>query len=413
MTLNFQFFVARKYLRAKKSQGFISFTSALSVFGIAIGVMALIVVIAVMNGFEEDIKAKLLGTQSHLVIAGYGNELARPAQALAAIGQDPEVIGASPFILSEGLLSAAGGVRGVVIRGIDPVTAVKVIRLKEIMTAGTYEALDESGILLGSELARKTGVLVGDSVTLISPAGDFTPLGMIPTSMSFIVKGVFSTGMYEYDSTMAYIALSAAGRLFMKEVPTGIEVKLKDIYRADTVGRRLSARLGPGFWASTWMDMNRSLFSALKMEKVVMYIILLFIILVAVFSIVSTLIMLVMEKRKDIAILKSMGATAGKILGIFMTLGMVIGVSGTGLGLALGLLLAHNLNPVVHAVEWLFRVQVMPSDVYYITGLPTKVYAGEVAAIVVAALALCFLATIYPARQAARQDPVEVLRYEG
>ncbi len=212
---------------------------------------------------------------------------------------------------------------------------------------------------------------------------------------------------------MAYVTLEAAKKLVVRDNPSGIEVKIKDIYAADTVSRRIIMGLGPGFWAKTWKDMNRSLFSALRMEKTVMAIILVFIILVAGFSIVSTLIMLVTEKRKDIAILKSMGATTGQILRIFVTLGMVIGVSGALLGTGLGVLLASNLDPVIAAVEFIFRVEVMPKDVYYITGLPSKVIPGEVAAIALAAVALSFFSTIYPARQAARQDPVEVMRYDG
>jgi lipoprotein-releasing system permease protein len=254
---------------------------------------------------------------------------------------------------------------------------------------------------------------VGDAVTLISPTGSITPLGMIPKSRSFVVRGVFSTGMYEYDNNMVYVSLEAAKGLFMKDSPSGIEVKVDDIYQADAVKDRVMASLGPGFWAKTWKDMNMSLFSALKLEKTVMFIILLFIILVAVFSIISTLIMMVMEKRKDIAILRSMGATTGQILRVFMTLGMVIGLSGTLLGLGLGLLLTYNLNAVIAGVEFLFGIEVMPMDVYYITGVPTEVDYVLVGVIVLMSVVLSFLATIYPARQASRQDPVEVMRYEG
>ncbi len=380
--------------------------------GIAIGVMALIVVLSVMNGFEEDIKTKLLGTQSHIVISHYQGGLSDPGLVMDAVAKEDGVIASTPFILAQGLVSSPGGISGAVIRGIDPVSAARVIRLNEIITHGTGN-LDDAGILVGSELASLSGILVGDAVTLISPTGTITPLGMIPASRTFIVRGIFSTGMYEFDSNMVYISLGAAKKMFQRDMPSGVEVKVQDIYRADSIANGAMKRLGEGYWAKTWKDMNKSLFSALRLEKTIMFIILLFIILVAAFSIISTLIMMVMEKRKEIAILKSMGATTEQILRIFITVGMAIGISGTLAGLALGLLLAHNLNAVVAAVEFIFKIQVMPKDVYYITGLPTKVDAVEVACITLASLLLCFFATIYPARQAARQDPVEVIRYEG
>jgi len=374
--------------------------------------MALIVVLSVMNGFEDDIKTKLLGTQSHIVISHYQGGLSDPGLVMDVVAREEGVIASTPFILAQGLVSSPGGISGAVIRGIDPASATKVIRLNEIITHGTG-SLDDAGILVGSELASLSGILVGDAVTLISPTGTITPLGMIPASRTFIVRGIFSTGMYEFDSNMVYISLGAAKKMFQRDTPSGVEVKVQDIYRADAIAKSATKRLGEGYWAKTWKDMNKSLFSALRLEKTIMFIILLFIILVAAFSIISTLIMMVMEKRKEIAILKSMGATTEQILRIFITVGMAIGISGTLAGLVLGLLLAYNLNAVVTAVEFIFKIQVMPKDVYYITGLPTKVDAVEVACITVASLLLCFFATIYPARQAARQDPVEVIRYEG
>lgn len=411
--LKFELFVARRYLKAKKTLKFISFTSGLAVFGIAIGVMALIVVLAVMNGFQEDIKTKILGTQSHIIVSHYMGGIANPDKVIADVEGDPEVIGAAPFVLSQGMISASGGVRGVVVRGIDPLRAPNVIRIKDIIVDGSFGALGDSGVLVGSELAGQIGIFVGDSINIISPAGTITPLGMIPKSMGFVVKGLFSTGMYEYDSNMVYISLNAAKRLFTQDNTSGIEIKIKDIYKAEPVAKRLIKALGPGYWAKTWRDMNRSLFSALRLEKTVMFIILLFIILVAAFNIISTLIMMVMEKRKDIAILKSMGATYKQILEIFMFQGLFIGISGTVLGLILGLTLAYNLNPVVSVIEAILHIEVMPKDVYYITGLPTKVEFLDVFLIALASLGLSFLAALYPARKAAKQDPVEVMRYEG
>jgi len=384
----------------------------LSVVGIAIGVMALIVVLSVMNGFENDIQTKLLGTQSHIVVSHYRGGISDPRSVMDIALREKGVEAATPFILSQGLVSAPGGISGAVIRGIDPLSASTVIRLKDIITRGTSN-LGDTGVLIGSELASASGLSVGDAVTLISPTGTITPLGMIPKSMTFIVRGIFSTGMYEFDSNMVYISLHAAKKLFMLDMASGVEIKVKDIYQAEAISKTILKDLPEGYWAKTWKDMNKSLFSALRLEKTIMFIILLFIILVAAFSIISTLIMMVMEKRKEIAILKSMGATTEQILKIFITVGMTIGMTGTIVGLVLGLLLTHNLNAVVAAVEFIFGIQVMPKDVYYITGLPTKIDTLEVSLIVVASVLLSFVATIYPARQAAKQDPVEVIRYEG
>lgn len=379
--------------------------------GIAIGVMALIVVLSVMNGFENDIQAKILGTQSHIVISSIKGGIENPDATLNMVLKETGVVAATPFILSQGLVSAQGGISGVVIRGINPESASKVIRLKDIITRGTF-ALDASGVLIGTELASNLGVGIGDAITLISPNGTITPLGMIPTSMTFLVRGIFSTGMYEFDSNMVYISLETAKKLFMVQMPSGIEIKVDDIYAADSISRGIVRHLDDGYWAKTWKDMNRSLFSALKLEKTIMFIILMFIILVAAFSIISTLIMLVMEKRKDIAILKSMGATTEQILRIFMTMGLTIGLTGSLMGLILGLLLTNNLNAVVAGVEFIFKIEVMPKDVYYITGLPTKIKPLEVTLITITSFLLSFFATIYPARQAAKQDPVEIIRYE-
>lgn len=373
----------------------------------------MIVVLSVMNGFQDDMTQRILGTQSHVVLLDLDGGIKDPGRVVATARRDPQVIGATPFILAQGIVSAQGGIRGAVIRGIDPATAPGVVRIREIMTAGTYNGFGPTDILLGSELAAAIGINIGDTVSVISPGGTFTPLGLIPKSTSFVVKGLFSTGMYEYDSNMAYIELDAAKTLFNQNEPSGVEVKLKDIYQAGPVASRISQNLGPGYYAKTWEDMNRSLFSALKLEKTVMWIILIFIIMVAGFSIVSTLVMLVMEKRKDIAILKSMGATTNQVLRIFMTLGMAIGITGTLLGVGLGVLLANNLDPVIKLIEMIFHIEVMPKDVYYITGLPSKVVPGEVLSIAAASLILSFLSTIYPARKAASQDPAEVMRYDG
>ena len=425
--MSFEFFISLRYLKAKRKQVFVSIITFLSIGGIALGVAALIIVLAVMNGFETDLRNKILGMNSHVLLMEYTgpmkdyDKLAKNVEGLKG------VVASTPFIYSQAMLKSNQGVTGVVLRGLEPESAFRVISLGKIrdgkiaylkVTERAHLKLSQDiaelpGILIGKELAKHLGVYLFETVTVVSPMGISTPMGMIPKMKRFLVAGVFDSGFYEYDSTLAYISLPDAQEfLNMKGMVTGLEIKVDDIYQADVIAREMEKKLGYPYWARNWMEMNKNLFSALRLEKRVMFIILSLIVLVAAFNIITTLIMVVMEKSKDIAILKSMGATSHHIMKIFVFQGIIIGAIGTFFGTIVGLLVALNLASISLHVERLFGIKILPGDVYYLTELPSKVNYGDVAMIIIGAMTICFLSTIYPSLRASRLDPAEALRYD-
>lgn len=414
--MSYELFIGLRYLKAKRKQTFVSLITLISIAGVMVGVTALIVVIAVMNGFKEDLRDKILGVTSHVVISRFDGNISKYQEVRAKVGEVSGVNAATPFIYTQVMISSRKAISGAVLRGIEPKTASKVINLPKNLRAGSLEELEAEnkpegmrstpGIILGNELARNIGALRGEPVTVISPLGRLTPLGRVPRSQTFRVAGIFDSGMYEYDSTIAYVSLWAAQRfLGIGDRVTGIEVRVDDIYAADRVARAIGKALdGYPYWSRDWMRMNKNLFSALKLEKIVMFIILTLIILVAAFNIVGTLIMVVIEKTRDIAILKSMGATRRSIMKIFMIEGAVIGLVGTLLGLLGGYTLCTLLAT--------YKFIELPSDVYYISTLPVQMNPLDVALIALAAIVITLAASVYPAWQASRFDPAEAIRYE-
>jgi lipoprotein-releasing system permease protein len=416
--MNYEWFIGLRYLKAKRKQTFISIITLISIIGFALGVWALIVVLAVMSGFEKTLKEKILGTQAHLVVLKANQEgMDQYEEVVKEVEQVKGIVSATPFILSQVMLSSESNVFGVVLNGIDPDRVGKVIELARNMKAGRLQDLkaegESPGIILGVELAKRLGVSINDPIQVISPLGTMTPMGMMPKMKRFRVVGIFYSGMYEFDNTLAYISISSAQKfLNMDSRVTGIEIKTDDIYKVKKIGKEIRQKLGFPFWTKDWMEMNRNLFSALKLEKVVMFILLVLIVLVAAFNIISTLIMVVMEKNKDIAILKSMGAPSKGILRIFIIEGGVIGVVGTFIGTITGLATALNLEKVSGFVEKLLGFKFLPSDVYYIDKLPSQVNPTDVVMIVITAILISLLATLYPSWRASRLDPAEGLRYE-
>jgi lipoprotein-releasing system permease protein len=409
----FEYFIGGRYLRARQKQTFINLITILSIAGVTVGVMALIVVIAVMTGFEVDLKARILGGQSHVVVMRHGGPLTDYRKILTEVEKIDDVEGATPFIYTQGMLRSKSGASGVVIRGIDPKTAGRVIKtLKDVslpyMSATKNSQTDQPtipGIVLGKELARNLGVIKGDIIHLISPRGMLSPIGHVPAMKQFKVTGYFESGMYDFDSSFAYIHLKAAQKLLrMGDAVSGIEVRVREIYKAREIATKLKEQLQFPYWTRDWMQMNKNLFRALKIERVVMFVILTLIILVAAFNIASTLIMMVMGKTRDIAILKAMGATNKSIRKIFVFNGMIIGLVGTGLGVVLGLLLCIGLKH--------YDIYELTGDIYYFTTtLPVKLEIVNVLAVIAAALVICFLATLYPAHQASKLNPVDAIRY--
>ena len=414
--MSYELFIGLRYLKAKRKQTFVSLITFISIAGVMVGVTALIVVIAVMNGFKEDLRDKILGVTSHVVISRFDGNISNYQEVRAKVEEVSGVNAATPFIYTQVMISSRKAISGAVLRGIEPETASKVINLPKNLRAGSLEELEAEnkpaglrstpGIILGNELARNIGASRGEPVMVISPLGRLTPLGRVPRSQTFRVAGIFDSGMYEYDSTIAYVSLWAAQRfLGIGDRVTGIEVRVDEIYEADRVASAVGKALdGYPYWSRDWMRMNKNLFSALKLEKIVMFIILTLIILVAAFNIVGTLIMVVIEKTRDIAILKSMGATRRSIMKIFMIEGAVIGLVGTLLGLLGGYTLCTLLAT--------YKFIELPSDVYYISTLPVQMNPLDVAIIALAAIVITLAASVYPAWQASRFDPAEAIRYE-
>jgi lipoprotein-releasing system permease protein len=411
MNLPFEITVGLRYIKAKRKQAFISVISAFSVLGVMLGVMTLIIVLGVMNGFEKDLKDKILGTVSHLVVMSHSNRTVTEwPRIMDRISVFDGVEATTPYVYGQAMLSTNGRVRGVIVRGIDIPTAGRVISLPRYLVQGSLDGLAPEadglgGIIVGKELAVLNSLRMGDVVQLISPQGKRTPIGAVPQVRNFRIVGIFQSGMYEFDSNLVYMELSQAQKFFeMGQGVTGIEVYLRDIYYAPKLGTRIEASLGTTFWTRTWKDMYRNLFSALKLEKIAMFIILTFIILVASFNIIISLIMLVMEKSRDIAVLKALGATSDRIMRIFIVQGMLVGVVGTFLG-AVGGIVGSTLLAKYPIIE-------LPPEIYTITTLPVSIEVSDVVIICVVALTICFLATLYPSLRAARLEPVEALRYE-
>ncbi len=406
VSMSFETFIGGRYLRAKQKQTFISLITFLSITGVTVGVMALIVVIAVMAGFESDLKGRILGIESHLVVMPHDGPVPDYRHVLGAIGATEGVQAATPFISTQIMLRSAASATGAVLRGVDPDTADGVISgVDSRLLVRPKDGPSLPGILLGRELARNLGVLKNDTIYLIAPRGMLSPIGHVPAMKRFQVKGVFATGMYEYDGSLAFINLAEAQGLLRLDsaAVSGIELRVADIYAVKKIAGRILATLGPAYTTRDWMEKNQNLFAALKLEKTVMFIILTLIVLVAAFNIASSLIMMVMEKSKDIAILKAMGATDKSIRKIFVFKGLMIGAIGTLLGVVLGFGLCFLLER--------YKFIELPGDVYYITTLPVRLEGIDLVMIALAALAICFLATLYPARQASRLNPVEALRH--
>lgn len=409
MNVPFELHVALRYLLAKRKQAFISVISLISTLGVTVGVMALVIALALMTGLQTTLEERILGSNPHIYvwnqkgITDYQAEVAR-------LRQMPHVVGAAPAILGKALITAARDESFISVKGIDPALEPSVTDIASAMTKGTLASLDAAsadrlpGILLGKDLASSLGVTVGDSITLLTPQGTLSPMGMIPRTRRLRVAGIFSLGLYEFDSTFGFVSLDVAKRLFDRDTVEVIQLRVDDVYRAPQIAQLITQRLGPDYVTQDWAEQNHSLFSALWLEKMAISITIGLIVMVAALNIVASLILLVMEKNRDIAILKTMGASARSITAVFMMQGLIIGIVGTAAGATGG-----------YAISWVldhFRLIKVPVDVYQVSYVPFRVLPLDFTLVVVAAVVVCFFATIYPSRQAAKLDPAQALRYE-
>jgi lipoprotein-releasing system permease protein len=409
MNIPFELHIAFRYLLAKRKQAFISVISLISTLGVAVGVMAVVVALAIMTGLQQELRDRIVGSSPHIYvynragIADYHAEIAKLARL-------PHVTGAAPAILGRALVSAQTRTEPLQVKGIDPALEPAVTDIERAILTGSLDALlprnddDVPGVLLGKDLAATLGVSAGDSVNLTTPEGILTPNGRMPYPRRLRVAGTFSLGLYEFDTTMGYVTLEAARRLFAKDGADLVQLRVDDIWSAGAVARSLEATLGPDYSAQDWGSMNRQLFSALALEKIAVSLAIGLIVMVAALNIIASLILLVMEKSRDIAILKTMGANARSVTTIFMAQGLIIGLVGTAAGGALGAIASKVLDK--------YQLIRVPVDVYQVSHLPFAVLPRDFLVVVTVAILVCFVATIYPSRQAARLDPAQALRYE-
>ncbi|MFA5825882.1 MAG: lipoprotein-releasing ABC transporter permease subunit [Gallionellaceae bacterium] len=411
----YELFIGLRYTRAKRRNHFISFISMISMLGIALGVAALIIVLSVMNGFQKEIRARILGVTPHLQVTGESGQLAAWQPVMDIVSAHPDVQGASPYVTGQGMLSQNDNVQGIMVRGIVPEGENQLTGLGEKMKAGKLTELraGEFGIVLGSDLAHALGARVGANILLITPQGQITPAGMVPRLKQFHVVGIFEVGMSPYDNALALIHLNDAQKLYrMGDAVSGISARLRDLDRAQLVSQELESKLPNDIYATDWTRQNANYFRAVQMEKKMMFIILSLIVAVAAFNIVSTLVMAVTDKQADIAILRTLGASPASIMKIFMVQGVLIGLVGALIGVVSGIVVALNIGSIVPFIEHLFGVQFLAKDIYFITDLPSDLQRNDVLVVAAFSFAISLIATLYPSWRASKTQPAEALRYE-
>jgi lipoprotein-releasing system permease protein len=416
--LPFELLVGWRYTRAGRAarrNRFISFISSVSMVGIALGVAALIIVLSVMNGFQKEVRDRMLGVLSHIEVLAYtGAAIDNPTGVQNKLALQAQVVASAPFVLSQVLLAQGEDMRGALVRGIDPTQEVLVTDAVALMPPEVLAQLQpgQFGVVLGNELARALGVKTGDNITLVAPGGQVTPAGVVPRMKQLKVVGLLDSGHYEYDATLALLHMQDAQKIFRLDGPNGIRVKLKDAQQARSVADQLTPLLGEDVVVRDWTRANRTWFAAVQIEKRMMFIILTLIVAVAAFNLVSTLVMTVTDKQADIAILRTLGASPGSIMGIFVVQGALVGVIGTLSGLALGLLVAFNIGSIVPAIERALGASFLPKDIYLISRMPSDPQWADIGPVVIIALVLALVATLYPSWRASRIDPAEALRHE-
>ena len=413
--------------RATRRNGFISFISGVSMLGIGLGVAALVIVLSVMNGFQKEVRDRMLSVVSHIeIVSADGGALEDLAGTLQQVKLNNQVLGAAPYISAQALLARGEDMKGVLVRGIDPALEPSVVDLTAGMAAQARNSINQGlnmpgiealrpgqfGVVLGLDLARQLGLRLGDPVTLISPNGQVTPAGVLPRLKQMQVVGLFNSGHYEYDSALVMVHVEDAAKIFRLEGPTGVRLKIKDLHEARSVAQQLAPTLNVGMGIRDWTQQNRTWFAAVQVEKRMMFIILTLIVAVAAFNLVSTLVMSVTDKRADIAILRTLGASPKSIMGIFMVQGSLVGVIGTLGGLLLGLLVAFNIDVIVPALETLFRASFLPKDIYILSRMPSDPQMTDILPVAIISLLLAFVATLYPSWRASQVNPAEALRYE-